>query len=209
MTKTPLPSYIYFFVASALIVVIAFVGKIAFWLAWVSVGDYLISKWTIPMPTILANPEIKWTQEMENKRLEALKPKEVEKPTPKVEKKQEPIKEVKIDTKCTSKVRLDLVNHAYKISGGDMKFLGTISSESSWDIWAIWDWGMSVGLCQFHKHFQPDNHREYQKLDSDFKKLEFCFEKYSIWKKKGVLSTRLYGSNVWQNWLKKLEIKCQ
>jgi len=49
------------------------------------------------MPAIVANKEIIWTQEMENKRLEALKPKKVEKPTPKVEKKQEPIKEVKID----------------------------------------------------------------------------------------------------------------
>ena len=66
-------------------------------LAGVSVWDYLISQ-TIPMPTVVANKEIVWTQEMENKRLEALKPKKVVKVTPKVEKKPEQPKEVKIDT---------------------------------------------------------------------------------------------------------------
>lgn len=87
-------------VSLALLTLLIFASALkTYGLAWVSVWDYLISEWTIPMPTVLANPEIKWTQEMENKRLEALKPKEVEKPTPKVEKKQEPIKEVKIDTK--------------------------------------------------------------------------------------------------------------
>lgn len=50
------------------------------------------------MPTVVANKEIIWTQEMENKRLEALKPKKVEKPTPKVEKPQKQPKEVKIYT---------------------------------------------------------------------------------------------------------------
>ena len=50
------------------------------------------------MPTVVANKEIVWTQEMENKRLEALKPKKVVKVTPKVEKKPEQPKEVKIDT---------------------------------------------------------------------------------------------------------------
>ncbi len=52
-----------------------FIAAISVWsyrtfgLAGVSVGDYLIEQ------TIVANKEIIWTQEMENKRLEALKPK--------------------------------------------------------------------------------------------------------------------------------------
>lgn len=61
-------------------------------LAGVSVWDYLLEK------AIVENKEIQWTQEMENKRLEALKPKEVVKPAPKVEKQPEQPKEVKIDT---------------------------------------------------------------------------------------------------------------
>ena len=52
-----------------------FVAAISVWsyrtfgLAGVSVGDYIIEQ------TIVANKEIIWTQEMENNRLEALKPK--------------------------------------------------------------------------------------------------------------------------------------
>lgn len=50
------------------------------------------------MPAIVENTEIVWTQEMENKRLEALKPKKVENVPPKVEKSVLAPKEVKIDT---------------------------------------------------------------------------------------------------------------
>lgn len=81
----------FLFIALPLVIILLFVMK-AQGLAGVSVGDYMIEK------AIVANKEIIWTQEMENKRLEALKPKKVEKPTPKVEKKQEKPKEVKIDT---------------------------------------------------------------------------------------------------------------
>lgn len=68
------------------------------------------------MPTVVANKEIPYVEPPKQK-----KPVKV---TPKVSKLVLNVKEVKIDTKnCTSKVRTDLVNHAYQISGGDMKFL--------------------------------------------------------------------------------------
>lgn len=73
-------------------------------LAWVSVYDacnWFLSCGSTPYVAPLTNEEIVWTQEMENKRLEALKPKEVVKPTPKVEKQQEKPKETKQDiTEC-------------------------------------------------------------------------------------------------------------
>lgn len=67
----------------------------SYWLAWVSVGDYMIEK------AIVANTEVIWSQADEDKRIaqEKAKEKKPVKVTPKVEKKQEPIKEVKIDTK--------------------------------------------------------------------------------------------------------------
>lgn len=170
-------------------------------LAWVSVGDFL-SKGSIPMPTVVANKEIPYVEPPKQK-----KPVKV---TTKVSKPVLNVKEVKIDTKnCTSKVRTDLVNHAYQISGGDMKFLWTISSESMWDVWAVGDGGKSIWLCQFHKGYQPDNYKAYKSLKTDFDKLEFCHEKYEIWKKKGILHRRLYGYNVWQKGLEKLEISCK
>lgn len=63
-------------------------------LAGVSVGDYMIEK------AIVANKEIIWSQADEDKRiaLEKAKEKKPVKVTPKVEKKQEKPKEVKIDT---------------------------------------------------------------------------------------------------------------
>jgi len=68
-----------------------------YWLAWVSYWDYVTQK----MPTIVANKEVLWTQEMEDKRiaLEKAKEKKPSKVTPKVEKTKEKPKEVKIDTK--------------------------------------------------------------------------------------------------------------
>lgn len=65
-------------------------------LAWVSYWDYITQK----MPAIVANKEIIYTQEMEDKRI-ALERAKVSKPvkvTPKVEKNQEKPKEVEIDT---------------------------------------------------------------------------------------------------------------
>lgn len=82
-----------------IVVLMSFMSRGVFGLAWVSIVDYMVSKWTIPMPSIVGNKEIIWTQEMENKRLEALKPKKVEKTTTKVEKPQEKPKEVTIDNK--------------------------------------------------------------------------------------------------------------
>lgn len=77
-----------------IIVIVSIVfGERSYWLAGVSVGDYLQEK------AVVQNKEIIWTQEMENKRLEALKPKVVEKVTPKIEKQQEEPKKVKHDTK--------------------------------------------------------------------------------------------------------------
>lgn len=176
-------------------------------LAWVSVYDSC--KWFLTCGSesrteITLHDEIKWTP----KPLEAPKKKEPVKVPPKVEKPKETTKEVTINN-CTSKVRNDLVNHAYRISGGDMKFVWTIASESMYDVGSIGDNGHSVWLCQFHRLYQPDNHRIYKTLKTDKEKLEFCHEKYEIWRKRGVLSTRLYGSNVWQNGLKKLEINCK
>lgn len=65
------------------------------WLAWVSYWDYVTQK----MPAIVANKEVIWSQADEDKRiaLEHAKQSKPVKVTPKVEKKQEPIKEVKID----------------------------------------------------------------------------------------------------------------
>lgn len=51
---------------------------------------------------------------MENKRLEALKPKKVEKPTPKKEKTQEKPKEVKIDTFDIDKLARAVAMHETK-----------------------------------------------------------------------------------------------
>lgn len=80
-----------------LIILVIFIANVVFGekaqgLAGVSVWDYLLEK------AIVANEEIIWTQEMENKRLEALKPKKVENVPQKVEKPVLAPKEVKIDT---------------------------------------------------------------------------------------------------------------
>lgn len=209
MEKTNKHLNVIYFVILILIFLMSFIWILAFWLAWASYGDYVIQQ------SIVNNEEIIWTQEDENKRLEALKPKKVENVPPKEEKVKEVAKEVKAEPKeevkwnCTSKVRTDLVNHAYKISGWDMKFIWTIASESMFDVWANGDGGMSIGLCQFHKKYQPDNHKAYQEQETDFHKLEFCHEKYNIWKNKWILHKRLYWSNVWENGLKKLEISCK
>lgn len=211
--KPIVPAYQIAFVVLFLIVLIVFMGKIAYWLAWVSVYDSC--KWFLTCGSesrteITLHDEIKWQpKKPEIKPIEAPKKKEPVKVPPKVEKPKETPKETKVTiNNCTSKVRNDLVNHAYKISGGDMKFLGTIASESLFDVNSVWDGGKSLGLCQFHKGYQPDNWKAYQTLDSDFAKLEFCHEKYSIWKKKGILHKRLYGYNVYKKWLEKLEIVC-
>ena len=76
---------------------IFFTALKTYWLAGVSYWDYVTQK----MPAIVANKEIIWTEQMERERiaLEKAKEKKPTKVTPKVEKKQEPIKEVKIDTK--------------------------------------------------------------------------------------------------------------
>ena len=66
-------------------------------LAWVSYWDYVTQK----MPAIVANSEVIWTEKLEQEK-QALERAKVVKPvkvTPKVEKKQEKPKEVKIDTK--------------------------------------------------------------------------------------------------------------
>jgi hypothetical protein len=55
---------------------------------------------------IVANTEITWTQEMENKRLEALKPKKPVKVTPKVVKAKESHKETKPEVKSSTKITL-------------------------------------------------------------------------------------------------------
>jgi len=187
----------WFILVFVALVMLAVVYK-TFWLAGTSVGDYLLSQ---PTPTEKAPTIVITTLE---------KPPVTPKPIEKVETK---VKEVKAQEKpkkwnCTSKVRLDLVNHAYRISWGDMKFLWTIASESMFDVGSVGDGGKSIGLCQFHRWHQPDNWKAYQTLESDFAKLEFCHEKYSIWKKKGILHRRLYWSNVWEQWLEKLEISC-
>lgn len=86
---------IFSFICLILLVILLYnvvAGGTANALAGVSVWDYLLEK------AIVENKEIQWTQEMENKRLEALKPKEVVKPAPKEEKQPEQPKEVKIDT---------------------------------------------------------------------------------------------------------------
>lgn len=83
-----------------IILFLLIIGRIAHWLAWVSVYDTCkaLSCGSIPVDYPVVNEEIIWTQEMENKRLEALKPKKIVKVTPKVEKTEKQPKEVKIDT---------------------------------------------------------------------------------------------------------------
>lgn len=78
------------------IILLLFVMK-AQWLAWVSYWDYVTQK----MPAIVANSEVIWTEKMEAERIAQERAKVVKttKVTPKVEKKQEKPKEVKIDTK--------------------------------------------------------------------------------------------------------------
>lgn len=100
--KTPVPRHIIFFIFCALLVAVAFIGRIAYWLAWVSILDACNNSlscdlYNIKVPTPVLNDEIIWTQEMENKRLEALEPKKVEKDKPKEEKQQEKPKETKVD----------------------------------------------------------------------------------------------------------------
>ena len=116
-----------------------------FWLAWTSVWDYLLEQpmTTIIMPTIVQNKEIPYV----------IPPKVVERVKTQV-KEVKPLETPKIQTwesHCTAKVRLDLVNHAYKISGWDMKFLWTIASESMFDVNSNGDAGKSFWHCQFHK----------------------------------------------------------
>ena len=191
--------HIIFFVSLILIILFTFMGKVVFGLAGTSVGDYLLEQGT---PVEKAPTIVITTLE---------KPPVTPKPIEKVESKVKAEKKQETPNKwnCTSKVRLDLVNHAYQISWGDMMFIWTIASESMFDVNSVWDGGKSLGLCQFHKGYQPDNWKAYQTLGSDFAKLEFCHEKYSIWKKKWILHRRLYGYNVYKKWLEKLEISCK
>lgn len=199
-------------ILAVIIILLAIMKSTANALAWVSIGDYLEKRNTILMPTIVANPEIKWTQADEDKRIALERAKEniSVKATHKVSKPAIDPVEVKIDMKgnCTSKVRQDLVNHAYKISGWDMKFIWMISQESRWDIWAIWDWWDALGLCQFNRLYQPHNYKDYKELPTDIAKLELCYSKYKIFKDKGIVHKRFYGYNKWQTGLKKDWIIC-
>lgn len=80
-----------------LILLILIISRIAHWLAWVSVYESCkaLSCGSTPVDYPLVNEEIIWTQEMENKRLESLKPKKVVKITSKEVKAQKVFKEVK------------------------------------------------------------------------------------------------------------------
>jgi hypothetical protein len=121
----------------------------------------------------------------------------------------ETIKELLYVPRCESTKRADLVTRAFEISWGDLVFVWTISSESVFHSEAVGDWGLAFWFCQFRSDFQPDNYRAYKNLKTDEERLRFCFEKYSIWKKRWVLSTRLYGSNVWREGIRKLNINCK
>lgn len=172
-----------------------FIAAISVWsyrtfgLAGVSVGDYIEATDTELMPAIVANEEIEYVE-------------------PVVAKEKVVAPDIDVGTKCKSNVRLDLVNHAYKISNGNMKFIGTIAAESMFDVNSKWDGWKSFWLCQFHRVYQPDNNKAYRELKTDFEKLEFCHEKYDIWDKKGILHKRLYWVLVWKEGLKKLNISC-
>lgn len=187
------------------IVVLLFAMK-AYWLAWVSVCDGFLTCGSVSRTEITLHDEVKWK---EIKPLEAPKKKEPMKEAVKVEKPLLPIKKQVTIDKCTSKVRTDLVNHAYLISGGDMKFLWTISSESMWDVASVGDHWKSFGLCQIHKWYNPSGQKAYRELKTDKEKLEYCYKMYKTWNDKGIVENRLYGSRVYKQGLKKVEINCK
>lgn len=88
------------------------------------------------------------------------------------------------------------VQHGYNISCWDMDFIRTIEAESRWDINSVWDNGNSYGLCQINKRFNPVMQDEYRWLSTDNQKVEYCYNQYSLWKKRWVLHKRLYWYNV-------------
>lgn len=100
--KNYIPQWILIMFISLVVLAILVTTLRADWLAGVSYGEYVTQK----MPAIVANKEVIYTQEMENKRLEALKPKKVVKVTPKVEKTQEKPKETKPVAKIEWKITL-------------------------------------------------------------------------------------------------------
>lgn len=70
------------------------------------------------------------------------------------------------------------VQYGYEISNWDLDFIRTVEAESKWDINAVWDSGQSVGLCQFHKGFNPWLAKEYLALKDDLDKVKFCYDYY-------------------------------
>lgn len=102
--KPIIPTYQIAFLVLFLIVLILFTWKIVFGESY----DEEAQDKTIELieKAIVANTEITWTQEMENKRLEALKPKKPVKVTPKVVKAKESHKETKPEVKSSTKITL-------------------------------------------------------------------------------------------------------
>lgn len=103
----------------------------------------------------------------------------------------------------------DRVQYAYDISGGDMDFIGTIASESMFDYDAVGDGGRSFGLCQIHDYWNKEMQMKYRSLTTWEEKIEFCYQVYKDYKDRWVVQNRLYGYNVRQKGLEKLQISCE